>query len=90
MEKGGRRKLPIRTCVGCQREAPRSEFIRVVRTPEGQVVVDRTGKTPGRGAYLCPSRECFEQAVKRKRLSRTLRTAVPDEVYQQLEEWLDG
>ncbi|MBI3944797.1 MAG: YlxR family protein [Armatimonadetes bacterium] len=84
------RKVPIRTCVGCEQERPRSEFLRVVRTPEGQVVVDRSGRTPGRGAYLCPSRSCFAQAVKKKRLARTLRAPVPDEVMRQVEEWLDG
>lgn len=61
-----------------------------MRTPDGQVVVDRTGKMPGRGAYLCPQRACFEQAVKKKRWARTLRIAVPDEVMTQIEEWLDG
>lgn len=62
----------------------------MVRTPEGQIVVDRTGKTPGRGAYLCPERACLEQAIKKRRFARTLRTAVPDEVYSKVEEWLDG
>ena len=84
------RKIPIRTCVGCRQERPRGEMLRVVRTPGGRVVIDRTGKTAGRGAYLCPDRRCFEQAVKKKRLGRTLRTAVPEEVYSQMEQWLDG
>jgi predicted RNA-binding protein YlxR (DUF448 family) len=84
------RKIPIRTCVGCQQERPRQELLRVVRTPDGQVQIDRTGKAAGRGAYLCPKRECFEQAVKKRRLARTLRTMVPEEVVEQVEQWLDG
>lgn len=84
------RKVPVRTCVGCQQERPRKEMVRVVRTPDGQVTVDETGRMAGRGAYLCPSRECFTLAVKKKRLARTLRTAVADEVYTQVEKWLDG
>ncbi|HEX2999838.1 MAG TPA: YlxR family protein [Armatimonadota bacterium] len=80
----------MRTCVGCQNERPREALLRVVRTPEGQVLIDRSGKKPGRGAYLCPDRACLEQAIRKKRLARTLRTAVPEEVLSQVEQWLDG
>ncbi len=84
------RKVPIRTCAGCQKERPQKELLRVVRTPDGQVLADRTGRLPGRGAYLCPARSCLEQAVRKKRLARTLRTAVPEEIVTQVEQWLDG
>ena len=84
------RKIPIRTCVGCGKERPRGELVRVVRTPSGEILLDRTGRLPGRGAYLCPNRSCLEQAAKKKRLARTLRVAVPEEVMMQVEQWLDG
>lgn len=76
--------------MGCQQERPRNELLRIVRNSGGEVLVDRTGKIPGRGAYVCPKRACFEQAIKKKRLAKTLRAAVPDEVISQVEQWLDG
>ena len=68
--------IPQRTCVGCRTGSAKREFVRVVRTPEGTVVVDPTGKRNGRGAYLCAQRSCWEEALKKDRLSRALRTNV--------------
>ncbi|MDI6827293.1 MAG: YlxR family protein, partial [Armatimonadota bacterium] len=79
------RKIPIRTCVACRTSGEKKSLIRIVRTSEGRVVVDATGKLSGRGAYLCASAECFRRAVKEKRLSKALRTEVPDEVLEQIE-----
>ncbi len=79
------RKIPIRTCVACRTSGEKKSLIRIVRTSKGQVVVDATGKLPGRGAYLCASAECFRRAVKEKRLSKALRTEVPEEVLEQIE-----
>ncbi|HHX40822.1 MAG TPA: YlxR family protein [Armatimonadetes bacterium] len=90
MAEESKRKVSIRTCTGCGHERPRHELLRIVRTPEGRIVPDRTGKLPGRGAYLCPKRACVEQAIRRKRLARALRNAVPEEVMMQVEQWLDG
>lgn len=59
--------------------------MRVVRTPSGEVVADATGKLPGRGAYICPSTECLRRAVKERRLSRALRTEIPEDAMQKLE-----
>ena len=66
------RKQPQRTCISCQRVLPKRELVRVVRTPSSEVVIDRTGKVAGRGAYLCPFRDCWATALKRKAIDRAL------------------
>ncbi|MCL4516995.1 MAG: YlxR family protein [Firmicutes bacterium] len=78
------RKVPQRTCVGCQTVRPKKELVRVVRTPEGEVLVDPTGKKSGRGAYLCPNVECLKAAVKGKRLQKALEQPISEEVLQAL------
>jgi hypothetical protein len=80
----GRRKRP-RTCVGCRKEEGKRELLRIVRSPAGEVRVDRGGKAPGRGAYLCRNRECLRSARKRDALSKALKTKVPLEIYEELE-----
>ncbi|RIV29354.1 YlxR family protein [Alicyclobacillaceae bacterium I2511] len=79
------RKVPLRKCVGCQTMRPKRELMRVVLTPQGDVVVDGTGKRNGRGAYLCPDPECFKQARKRKSLERALKVSIPVGVLDSLE-----
>lgn len=79
------RKVPIRTCVGCRTAGGKKGLVRVVRTAAGDVVIDPTGKMPGRGAYICPTSECLCQAIKGRRLARALRAEVPDELVRQLE-----
>ena len=69
------RHVPLRTCTGCRQERPKREMVRVVRRPDGAVVVDVTGRTPGRGAYVCPSHDCWSQAL-RGSLARVLRTQI--------------
>jgi len=68
--------IPQRTCVGCRTTSAKREFVRIVRTPEASVKVDPTGKLSGRGAYLCATRPCWEDALKKDRLARALRTTV--------------
>jgi predicted RNA-binding protein YlxR (DUF448 family) len=75
----------IRSCVGCRRRGVKSEFIRVVRSPEGIVSLDPAGRSPGRGAYLCPSPRCLKQALKGGRLTRALRSPVGEAVLAALE-----
>jgi len=77
--------VPIRTCVACRTKGDKRSLVRVVRMPSGEIVVDPTGKIPGRGAYLCPSLGCLRRAVKEKRLSRALRAEVAEEAVRQLE-----
>ena len=79
------KKQPVRMCAGCNEHKPKRELIRVVRTPEGEILVDRTGKKSGRGAYLCDDPSCLAKARKRKALERALDTSVSSEVYEKLE-----
>lgn len=78
------RKTPMRVCAGCQEQKSKKEMIRVVRTPEGAVEIDKTSKKSGRGVYLCPNSECLEKAYKEHRLERSLKTKVSSEIYEQL------
>jgi predicted RNA-binding protein YlxR (DUF448 family) len=71
-----RRHIPQRTCVGCRRTTSKRELVRIVRTPESGVEVDPTGKRSGRGAYLCPTPDCWRLAVQKGRLDRALKTSV--------------
>lgn len=78
------RKIPMRFCLGCQESKPKKELVRIVRSPEGEFSVDTTGKKPGRGAYICPSAECFEKARKSRALERSFKMKVDPEVYEAL------
>ncbi|MGI6632561.1 MAG: RNase P modulator RnpM [Bacillota bacterium] len=80
------RRLPARTCLGCQTVKPKRDMIRIVRTPEGNVVVDETGKKSGRGAYVCPTLECLELLRKGKRLERVLEVSPPPSLFEELRE----
>ncbi len=82
------RKVPVRMCTGCGEHKDKRTLIRVVRSPEGEISVDRRGKKPGRGAYICPCAECLKKARKTKRLERALSCQIPDAVYEGLEEEL--
>ncbi|MHB9145915.1 MAG: RNase P modulator RnpM [Symbiobacteriia bacterium] len=80
------KRVPTRLCVGCGQMKPKKELVRVVRTPEGQVDIDPTGKKSGRGVYLCRSVECLEGATKGKKLERALETAIPEDVAARLKQ----
>ncbi|RKO66321.1 RNase P modulator RnpM [Desulfofundulus salinus] len=82
------KKVPQRMCVGCQEMRPKKELIRVVRTPQDTVEIDPTGKRSGRGAYICPRRECLQKAVKGKRLEKALQRSIAPEIIQSLAEGL--
>lgn len=79
------KKTPMRMCSGCREMKPKKELVRVVRTPEGDVRADFTGKLSGRGAYVCKNAECIAKCKKTKALSRALDTAVPDEIFAEIE-----
>jgi len=79
------KKIPMRQCLGCREMKPKKELIRVVRSPEGGVSLDFKGKSPGRGAYVCPEPLCLKKAIKAKALERAFDVKIPDEVYQALE-----
>ena len=82
---GASKKIPVRRCVGCQEMKNKKEMIRVIRTKEGEFLLDATGTKNGRGAYICPSKECFQKAVKNKGLERSFKQSIPAEVYEALE-----
>lgn len=84
------RRIPQRTCMGCRQVKPKRELLRIVRTPQGQVVYDPTGKASGRGAYLCTQRDCWETALDNKALDHALKMTIPPEVRQALRERAQG
>lgn len=79
------KKIPQRQCVGCREMKNKRDLIRVVRSPEGAISLDFKGKLPGRGAYVCPDPACLAKARKSRALERAFETAIPAEVYDQLE-----
>ena len=79
------KKVPMRMCSGCMQMKPKKELVRVVRSPEGEISLDLTGKKSGRGAYICRDRECLRKAVKSKKIARSLEFEIPDEIYERLE-----
>ena len=78
------KKIPMRMCVGCREMKEKKSLIRVVRSPEGEVSLDPTGKKSGRGAYVCRDPECLKRAIKQKQLERQLDTALSPEVAEAL------
>ena len=84
------RKIPMRMCVGCREMKEKRSLMRVVKSPEGVISFDRVGKAPGRGAYVCKSKECFEKAVKQRQLERALETRIDEAVFTQLMEEIDA
>ena len=83
------KKIPLRQCIGCGEMNSKTEMIRVLKTAEDEIVLDATGRKNGRGAYLCPSMDCFKKAVKNKGLERSFKTAIPKEVYETLEKEME-
>ena len=83
------KKIPMRQCVGCREMKAKRELIRVIKTSENEILIDATGKKNGRGAYLCPSRECLDKAVKSKGLERSLKTVVPKNIYEDFEKEME-
>ena len=81
-------KTPLRQCTGCREMKSKKEMIRVLKTPENEIVLDATGRKNGRGAYVCLSQECLDKAVKSRGLERSLKMAVPAEVYEDLKKEL--
>ena len=84
------KKIPTRRCTGCGQHFPKNTLIRVLRTPEGEVVLDLVGKRSGRGAYICKSRDCLKKARRARRLETSLECSIPDEVYVRMEEELES
>lgn len=91
MAKGGGaapKKIPVRRCTGCGEHFPKTELIRVLRTPEGEIVLDAGAKVSGRGAYICRKAECLRRARRARRLESSLECSIPEGTYDRLEEAL--
>lgn len=80
------KKVPVRRCVGCGEHFPKGELVRVLRTPEGEVVLDLVGKKSGRGAYICKKAACLKKARKSRRIESSLECTIPETVYDRMEE----
>ncbi len=78
------KKVPQRTCMGCNEKKYKKDLIRIVKNSDGEISIDRTGKMPGRGAYICDDIQCFEKAMKSKRIDKVLETKIKDEIYEKL------
>ena len=84
------KKVPLRKCTGCQEMKNKKEMMRILKTSEGEIILDTTGRKNGRGAYVCCSMECFEKAVKNKGLERSLKEKVPQETYENLKKEIES
>lgn len=78
------KKIPQRQCVGCGEMKPKQELVRIVKSPEGVISLDRSGKANGRGAYICRDPECYKKAVKARRLEKAFSTAIPENVSEMI------
>ena len=78
------KKMPQRTCMGCNTKKDKKDFIRIVKNKDGEISIDKTGRMPGRGAYLCDNIECLEKAIKTKRIDKIFETKIDDEIYEKL------
>ncbi len=83
------KKIPLRMCLGCKEMKPKRELIRVVKNNEGEISIDLVGKKPGRGAYICRSADCLEQAIKAKRLEKAFETTIDMDIYNKLKNQLE-
>ena len=79
------RKIPMRQCLGCNEHKPKIELIRILRTPEGEITLDTTGKKSGRGAYICKNPACLKKLRKNRRAESNLGVSIPEEVWDALE-----
>jgi len=84
-----KRKTPFRMCLGCREYKDKRQLIRVVRTPEKEIILDFSGKKAGRGAYICSDVECLRKAVKGKGMEKSLRSAIPEEILFELKNKLE-
>ena len=84
------RKIPVRQCLGCNEHKPKIELVRILRTPEGEITLDLTGKKSGRGAYICKNPACLKKLRKNHRAESNLGVSIPEEVWDALEAQMSG
>ena len=85
-----KKKTPLRMCTGCGEMKPKQELVRVVKSPEGDISLDLTGRKPGRGAYVCKSIDCLKAARKARRFEKAFSCKIPEEIYDRMEEEMLG
>lgn len=84
------KKLPIRRCTGCGEHFPKNTLVRILRTPDGEIVLDTTGKRSGRGAYICKNNSCLKKARQKGRIEQSLECSISDQIYAMLEENIEN
>lgn len=84
------KKIPLRRCLGCFESKPKSELCRVVKTTDGEIILDKTGKKNGRGAYICCNRECLEKAIKAKRFDKEFDVKISENIYTELRNMMEN
>ena len=84
MQKNSGKEIKLRHCISCRAERHKREFLRIVKSPEGEYFIDESGKANGRGAYLCKLKKCAQEMKKRRQLDRSFKTKVPQEVYEKV------
>lgn len=84
------KKIPLRRCLGCFESKPKNELCRVVKTADGEIILDKTGKKNGRGAYICCNRECLEKATKAKRLEKEFDVKISENIYTELRNMMEN
>ena len=84
------KKVPIRMCTGCSEQKPKKELVRVVKSPDGEISLDLTGKKSGRGAYVCKNIECLKKARKAKRFEKAFSCQIADDVFERMEREILG
>ena len=85
MEQNSAKKLPVRQCLGCNEHKLKKDLVRIVRSPDGTISLDRTGKKSGRGAYICLSPDCLKKARKNRRIDHVLNCSIPDDIWVRIE-----
>ena len=80
------KKKPQRTCIGCNVQKDKNDFVRIVKSKEGNITIDKTGKARGRGAYICHNVDCFNKAKKSKKIEKVFETQLTEDIYNELEE----
>ncbi|MBP1925291.1 putative RNA-binding protein YlxR (DUF448 family) [Sedimentibacter acidaminivorans] len=80
------KKIPMRKCIGCMESFPKKELCRIVKNKENEVKLDLTGKVNGRGIYICKNADCFEKAIKTKRLAKSLEMEIPENIYEEIKQ----
>lgn len=84
------RKLPQRTCIGCNAKKDKNQLLRVVKNKNGDISIDLTGKMEGRGTYICKDERCLDKAIKNKRMSRTFEMEISNSIYENLRKFISG